>query len=86
MERIATINVRLDADLKREAEEIIHDLGLNTSGAIKLFYKQITLHKGIPFPVKIPNAKTRKALDDAEQRKNLKMFNSLDELYEDLGI
>lgn len=45
----ATIKVRIDADLKRDAENIFARIGLSTSQAIRLFYKQTILEKGLPF-------------------------------------
>ena len=37
--------------------------------AITLFYKQVKLYRGLPFPVRIPNAATRKALREAKEPK-----------------
>jgi len=39
----------------------------------------------LPFSVKIPNELTRKALEDARTRRNLESFDSVDDLFEDLG-
>ena len=58
------IRARIDPVLKAQAETILGTLGLNASDAIRLFYTQITLTDGLPFPVKIPNAATRLALQD----------------------
>ena len=60
------IRARIDPDLKGRAESILHDLGLNASDAIRLFYTQITLNSGLPFSVKVPNAETIQAMKDAE--------------------
>jgi len=49
-------------------------------------YKQIELHQGIPFPVKLPNAETQKTLNDSIAGKNMNTFSTLDELYHDLEI
>lgn len=45
----ATINTRIDANLKNQAENIFSQIGLSTSQAIRLFYKQTVLSKGLPF-------------------------------------
>ncbi len=50
----AFIRVRIEPDLKREAEELLASLGLTPSEAITLFYKQIILHDGLPFSINIP--------------------------------
>ncbi|MSR86794.1 type II toxin-antitoxin system RelB/DinJ family antitoxin [Candidatus Peribacteria bacterium] len=45
----ANIHVRLPAKLKHDAESVLNALGLDTSGAIRLFYTQITLQGTLPF-------------------------------------
>lgn len=86
MPKTKTVTVRLDSDLKQDVEHIFSDLGLSTSQAIVLFYKQVQLHQGLPFEVRIPNEATRQALVDAEERRNLTSYGSVDELFADLGI
>ena len=54
MPKTTTISVRMDADLKSNAESILSALGLTPSQAISVFYKQITFQHGLPFPVQIP--------------------------------
>lgn len=86
MSKKKNVTVRLDADLKQEVEQVFSDLGLSTSQAIVLFYKQVQLNRGLPFDVRVPNAQTRDALADAEGRRNLTSYDSVDELFEDLGV
>lgn len=50
----ANVSVRVEPEVKKEAEKIISDLGITASAAINLFYKQIILRKGIPFDLVIP--------------------------------
>jgi len=55
------------------------------SEARRLFYHYSVLTGGIPFDLNIPNAKTRNAIEDARQGKNLsKPYTSVDELFDDL--
>ena len=54
-------------------------LGLNASDAIRLFYKQVALQRGLPFDVKLPNATTRRALKDADDGKNLVRYERFDD-------
>ncbi|MFN8489762.1 MAG: type II toxin-antitoxin system RelB/DinJ family antitoxin [Caldilineaceae bacterium] len=54
MQKTSAISAKIDPDLKRNAEEILHDLGLSVSQAITLFYRQIELRKGLPFAVELP--------------------------------
>ena len=47
----ATLQVRLDADLKRDTEETLHSMGLNMSTAIQLFCRQVVNQQRLPFEV-----------------------------------
>jgi DNA-damage-inducible protein J len=63
MNKSATITVRLDPQVKQNAETVLKKLGLTTSQAVTLFFTQVSLNKGIPFDVHIPNAATSKAIE-----------------------
>lgn len=79
MAKTEPIRARVDSKLKAQAERVLEKLGLNASDAIRLFYKQVALQKGLPFDVKIPNATTRRALKDADEGKNLTRHESFDD-------
>lgn len=61
-------------------------MGLNASEAIRLFYTQVAMQKGLPFDVKIPNAATRRAMRDVEQGQGLTRYQDTDEMFEKLGL
>ena len=84
MAKTETIRARVDAKLKAQAEEVLERLGLTASEAIRLFYKQVTLQKGLPFEVRIPNAETRKALREADAGKNLSAYSTVDAMFDDV--
>ena len=48
----ASVNVRINENIKQHAESILEDLGLSRAVAIDLFYRQIILHNGLPFDLK----------------------------------
>jgi DNA-damage-inducible protein J len=77
MAKSETIRARVEPALKNEAEAVLDKLGMTPTEAITLFYRQVTLYRGLPFPVRIPNALTRKALDEARRRKNIESFESV---------
>jgi DNA-damage-inducible protein J len=81
-----TVRARLEPDLKAETEEILEQLGLSTTEAIRIFFKQIQLQRGMPFDLKLPNERTRKALDDVEHRRNLAKSSNPESLFRELGI
>ena len=66
---MANINVRIDENVKREAESIFEQLGLNASTAINIFYKQVIRTKSIPFELKleVPNETTIAAIEEGEK-------------------
>lgn len=82
MHKVATVNTRIEPKLKMQAENILHKVGLTSAEAVRLFYKQVCLHNGLPFDVRIPNKETLKAMRDADKRKTHKT-KSIDELFED---
>ncbi len=84
MNRTATVRARVEPGLKEEVEKLLHQLGLNTTEAINLFYSQIRLRQGLPFPVEMPNAETRETLEATDRGEGLNSYESLDEMFEAL--
>lgn len=80
MAKSAMIRARVEPELKRQAEELFSSLGLSATEAITLFYKQVTLQKGLPFAVKVPNTETLEALGQARDGQDLTEYSSLEEL------
>jgi len=70
--KTAMIRARMEPGLKSEAELVLAEIGLSPAEAIRLFYKQVSLHKGLPFEVRIPNAATRAAIREVRTRKKLR--------------
>ena len=80
MAKTETIRARVEPELKHQAEALLRELGLSATEAITLFYKQVTMHGGLPFEVKIPNAETTEALHQAESGADLAEYTTLEEL------
>jgi DNA-damage-inducible protein J len=54
-----TMNLRIDASLKKEAEKVVDELGLSMASAVTLYLKALVREKGIPFAVSLePKKKT----------------------------
>ena len=51
MSKTTTIGVRVNPKLKESVEEVLASLGLTTSQAINLYFHQILINDGIPFPI-----------------------------------
>lgn len=54
MANTTAVYVRIDTELKENAEEILSKLGITPSGAIQMLYSQIVLRRGMPFELKLP--------------------------------
>ena len=70
------IHARIDPELKQSAERVFLKLGISTTEAIRLFLTQVELHKGLPFPIAIPNAETVAAMREANNPAAMKRYGS----------
>jgi len=68
--------------LKEEVETFFHQLGLSTTEAINIFYKQVQLRKGLPFNVVMPNKTTEKTFKDTDAEKSLSRCQSVDDMFD----
>ena len=87
---MAVINIRVNDEVKKEAETIFKALGLNMSVTMNLFLKKCINENGIPFDLKLPNNETIEALEETNKILNgdieRKSYKNADELFEDLGV
>lgn len=87
---MAVINIRVNDEVKKEAETIFKSLGLNMSVAMNLFLKKCINENGIPFDLKLPNNETIEALEETNKILNgdieRKSYKNTNKLFEDLGI
>ncbi len=66
----APTQIRIDADIKKQATELFRDLGLDMSSAVNLFLHQCVLRGGLPFSVEMPHYSQR-TLDAMEEAKRI---------------
>lgn len=87
---MATINIRVDENLKKESENILGELGLGLTAALTIFLKAVVRNNGIPFPLEIPNKTTLKAFKEADDivsgKVKAKRHSSAAELRKDLKV
>ena len=74
------IHARIDPRLQASAARVFSKIGISTTEAIRLFLKQVELHKGLPFPITVPNAQTVAAMREANDPAALKRYRSFREL------
>lgn len=87
---MATINIRIDENLKKESESILNELGLGMTAAMTIFLKAVVRNNGIPFTLDIPNKKTLKAFKEVEDissgKIRTKKYKNSKELKKDLKV
>lgn len=81
----APTQIRIDADIKKQATDLFNDLGLDMSSAVNLFLHQCVLRGGLPFSVEMPryNQHTLDAMDEARRisrNPDVRGYSSMDEL------
>ncbi|PZO19373.1 MAG: type II toxin-antitoxin system antitoxin, RelB/DinJ family [Leptolyngbya foveolarum] len=86
MAKDATVRARIDPSLKAEVERLFEELGLSTTEAITLFYRQVKLRNGLPFAVTVPNEATKAAFEDTNAGKNLVRCDDADDMFAQLGV
>lgn len=79
------VRARIDTATKERAAAALAAMGLSISDAIRLLMLRIADEQRLPFAVKVPNARTRRAMRDLEDGKGHRA-ESVDAMFKDLGI
>jgi DNA-damage-inducible protein J len=84
------ISIRMDKDVKAQAEAFFSELGMNLTTAFNIFVRQSLREGKIPFEISVnqPNSETIAAMLEAERiakDPSVKGYNDLDELFADLN-
>ena len=80
MAKTANLYARIEPEVKEEAEKILDSLGIPASNAINMFYKQIILHRGLPFEVKMPAPKLVDFSRISEQERDNEIAKGYDDM------
>ncbi len=83
------LNIRIDKDIKDQAEEIFNELGLNMTTAVNMFLRTAIREQGIPFELKldVPNETTAAAIEEGRKKmsdSSAPKYSSMDTLKEAL--
>jgi DNA-damage-inducible protein J len=81
--KTSVVHARIEPQTKQRAEGVLRKLGLTPTEAIRIFYKQISLCGGLPFPAAIPNKLTASTIRKSRQGKDIREFESLEEMFKD---
>ena len=66
MSKTGYVTARIEPKLKASAGRVLMKLGVSTTDAITMFFRQVVLQGGLPFEVRVPNVETRKAIEELE--------------------
>lgn len=77
------LHIRMNSELKEKATEALSEMGLSTSEAVRLLFHRIAVDQAFPLELKVPNARTREAMDEVEQmvKDRKSRFESADEMF-----
>jgi|SRR5690349_8010679 DNA-damage-inducible protein J len=87
MSKTGYITARVEPKLKESAGRVLTRIGVSTSDAITMFLRQVVMRQGMPFDVAVPNAQTRRAIEELEspaKRTKLKKHATTDEMFADI--
>lgn len=85
------LQLRIDKNLKNDADNLFKKLGLTTNDAIKIFLSQSVIEQKIPFEIKLePNSDTvskiMEKLEELIEDKDPEFYKNSNDLFKDLGI
>ena len=87
MQKSATLNLRVDPEVKQSAESVLSQLGLSMSTAVDMFLRQVSLTGGIPFKVALPEAPRSIDVDSMTDKQLLEALSrGLQETEEGRGV
>ena len=81
-----SMSIRLDSEVKEQAQQVFSNLGMDMTTAINIFLRQAIQYQGLPFDVRLDeNRKLLQVLTDVDQNCNMSQsFESVSNLMEDL--
>ena len=81
-----SMSIRLDSEVKEQAQQVFNNLGMDMTTAINIFLRQAIQYQGLPFDVRLDeNQKLLQVLTDLDQNRNMSQsFESVSDLMEDL--
>ena len=81
-----SMSIRLDSEVKEQAQQVFNNLGMDMTTAINIFLRQAIQYQGLPFDVRLDeNQKLLQVLTDLDQNRNMSQsFESVSELMENL--
>ena len=81
-----SMSIRLDSEVKEQAQQVFNNLGMDMTTAINIFLRQAIQYQGLPFDVRLDESrKLLEVLTNLDQNRNMSQsFESVSDLMEDL--
>jgi len=76
------IHVRVEEQVKKQASDALKTMGLSVSDAVRVFLTRVATEQRIPFALRVPNAETRAAMEEAHAKSSDRACP--DELFDEL--
>jgi len=86
MAKTSTVRARIEPRLKWDVEKLFHRLGITTTEAITLFYRQVKVRNGLPFEVVVPNPTSVKVFKNTDANRGLVRCEDAGDMFKKLGI
>ena len=86
MAQSSMLHIRVDDETKTQATEALAAMGLSMSDAVRIFLKRVVNDQAFPLELKVPNAETRTAMEEARAMMKARQarFESTDALFDEL--
>jgi DNA-damage-inducible protein J len=86
MANSSMLHIRVDDDVKAQATEALAAMGLTMSDAVRIFLKRVVNDQAFPLELKVPNAETRAAMEEARAMMKARQarFASAEALLDDI--
>lgn len=86
MAHSSMLHIRVDDEVKTQATEALAAMGLSMSDAVRIFLKRVVNDQAFPLELKVPNAETRAAMEEARALMKARQarFESADALFDEL--
>ncbi len=86
MAQSSMLHIRVDDETKTQATEALAAMGLSMSDAVRIFLKRVVNDQAFPLELKVPNAETRAAMEEARAMMKARQarFESADTLLDEL--
>jgi len=79
------LHVRVEDSIKIQATQALDAMGLSMAGAVRLFLHRVVAEQAFPLELKVPNARTRAAMEESRAMMAcVARFNSAQDMFDEL--